>query len=46
LVNAGKRVEKMIYKGVGHAFQVLLNSHLSQIRVQEMVSHLKVFIHQ
>ncbi|KAI5559216.1 hypothetical protein BDE02_17G095000 [Populus trichocarpa] len=46
LVNAGKRVEKMIYKGVGHAFQVLLNSHLSQIRVQEMVSHLKAFIHQ
>ncbi|CAK7344409.1 unnamed protein product [Dovyalis caffra] len=44
LASAGKRVETVMYKGVGHAFQVLHNSHLSQIRIPEMVSHVKAFI--
>ncbi|XP_050228770.1 probable carboxylesterase 17 [Mercurialis annua] len=46
LSSAGKKVEKVIYKGVGHAFQILHNSHFSQIRIQEMMSHLKGFINQ
>lgn len=46
LSSSGKRVEKVIYKGVGHAFQILNNSHFSQIRVQEMISHLRAFINQ
>ena len=44
LVNAGKRVETIVYKGVGHAFQVLQNSHLSQPRTKEMISHIRDFI--
>lgn len=46
LASAGKRVKKMIYKGVGHAFQILHNSPLSRTRTQEMLSHLKAFINQ
>ncbi|KAF2299509.1 hypothetical protein GH714_032310 [Hevea brasiliensis] len=46
LASAGKKVDKIIYKGVGHAFQILHNSHFSQIRVQEMISHLRAFINQ
>ncbi|KAL5739442.1 hypothetical protein ACOSP7_028337 [Xanthoceras sorbifolium] len=46
LATAGKRVEKVVYKGVGHAFQLLHNSQFSQIRTQEMMSHLKAFINQ
>ncbi|XVF71657.1 hypothetical protein PTKIN_Ptkin12aG0057200 [Pterospermum kingtungense] len=46
LASAGKRVETKIYKGVGHAFHVLHNSPFSQIRTQEMISHLKAFISQ
>ncbi|KAE8654957.1 putative carboxylesterase 17 [Hibiscus syriacus] len=46
LASAGKRVEVKIYKGVGHAFQVLHNSPFSQIRTQEMISHIKTFINQ
>lgn len=46
LAGAGKRVEKVVYKGVGHAFQVLHNSHFSQSRTQEMLSHLKAFINK
>ncbi|EEF45629.1 probable carboxylesterase 17 [Ricinus communis] len=46
LASAGKRVEKVIYKGVGHAFQILHNSQFSQIRILEMMSHLKAFINQ
>ncbi|KAK8569124.1 hypothetical protein V6N13_106995 [Hibiscus sabdariffa] len=46
LATAGKRVEAKIYKGVGHAFQVLHNSPFSQIRTQEMISHIKTFINQ
>ncbi|XP_011011184.1 PREDICTED: probable carboxylesterase 17 [Populus euphratica] len=46
LTRAGKRVEKVTYKGVGHAFQILHNYHLSHTRVQEMASHIKTFIKQ
>ncbi|KAK0585882.1 hypothetical protein LWI29_035646 [Acer saccharum] len=46
LATAGKRVEKVVYKGVGHAFQVLHNSRFSQMRTQEMMSHLNAFINQ
>ncbi|KAE8695255.1 protein PLANT CADMIUM RESISTANCE 6 [Hibiscus syriacus] len=46
LASAGKRVEVKNYKGVGHAFQVLHNSPFSQIRTQEMISHIKTFINQ
>ncbi|XP_044468990.1 probable carboxylesterase 17 [Mangifera indica] len=42
----GKKVETVMYKGVGHAFQILHNSQLSQIRIQEMMAHLKAFINQ
>ncbi|KAK7272901.1 hypothetical protein RIF29_13943 [Crotalaria pallida] len=46
LTKAGKRVETMIYKGVGHAFQVLHNYQLSQSRTQEMLSHISNFLNQ
>ncbi|MBA0860459.1 hypothetical protein Goshw_017842 [Gossypium schwendimanii] len=46
LGGAGKRVETKIYKGVGHAFQILHNSPSSHIRTQEMISHIKTFINQ
>uniref|UniRef100_A0A2P2P953 Uncharacterized protein n=1 Tax=Rhizophora mucronata TaxID=61149 RepID=A0A2P2P953_RHIMU len=35
-----------MYKGVGHAFQILHNSRFSQTRTQEMMSHLKSFINR
>ncbi|KAF5745280.1 carboxylesterase 6 [Tripterygium wilfordii] len=41
---AGKKVECVVYKGVGHAFQILNKSQLSQIRSQEMMSHIKTFV--
>lgn len=44
LVRAGKRVETVIYKGVGHAFQVLQNYQLSHSRTQEMISHISTFL--
>nr|ABD96915.1 hypothetical protein [Tarenaya spinosa] len=40
----GKRVEAVVYGGVGHAFQILHNSPMAHVRVQEMMSHLKNFI--
>ncbi|XP_058180510.1 probable carboxylesterase 17 [Rhododendron vialii] len=46
MAREGKRVEKVIYKGVGHAFQVLNNSQLSQARKCEMMNDIKAFIHQ
>lgn len=46
VANAGKRVYKVIYEGVGHAFQILHNSPLSRARTEEMLSHLKDFINQ
>ncbi|TKV96992.1 hypothetical protein SEVIR_9G466600v4 [Setaria viridis] len=41
---AGKSVEQATYGGVGHAFQVLHNCHLSQPRTQEMLAHIKAFV--
>lgn len=41
---AGKKVEQVMYSGVGHAFQILHNYKLSQARNQEMMSHIKAFI--
>lgn len=46
LTSLGKKVETVMYKGVGHAFQVLHNSQLSHPRTQELVSHIKAFINQ
>ncbi|XP_059624593.1 probable carboxylesterase 17 [Cornus florida] len=46
MANAGKKVEMVIYKGVGHAFQVLHNSQFSQLRTHELMSHIKAFIYQ
>ncbi|KAK2663041.1 hypothetical protein Ddye_001615 [Dipteronia dyeriana] len=46
LATAGKRVEKVVYKGVGHAFQVLHTSHFFQMKTQEMMSHLNAFSNQ
>ncbi|KAK4279827.1 hypothetical protein QN277_011540 [Acacia crassicarpa] len=46
LVRAGKKVETVMFKGVGHAFQILNNSQLSQSRAQEMINHIKNFISQ
>uniref|UniRef100_A0A803LKM9 Alpha/beta hydrolase fold-3 domain-containing protein n=2 Tax=Chenopodium quinoa TaxID=63459 RepID=A0A803LKM9_CHEQI len=45
MANAGKKVNMMVYKGVGHAFQILHSSSLSKARTQEMIGHLKAFIH-
>lgn len=44
LAKAGKRVETFMYKGVGHAFQVLNNYQLSNYRTQEMISHIRSYI--
>ena len=46
LAAAGKRVDMVMCRGVGHAFQVLNNSPFSQARTQEMLSHIKSFISQ
>ncbi|KAH7853072.1 hypothetical protein Vadar_032930 [Vaccinium darrowii] len=46
MAREGKRVEKVIYRGVGHAFQVLNNSQISQTRKSEMMNDIKAFIHQ
>lgn len=46
LEKAGKRVETFVYKGVGHAFQVLHNYQLSHSRTQEMISHIRNFLNQ
>ncbi|XP_002278939.1 probable carboxylesterase 6 [Vitis vinifera] len=44
LASAGKRVEHVVYKGVGHAFQILNKSPLAQTRTLEMLSHISSFI--
>ncbi|XP_061359460.1 probable carboxylesterase 17 [Gastrolobium bilobum] len=46
LAKAGKRVQTVIYKGVGHAFQVLHNYQLSHSRTQEMISNIRNFLNQ
>ncbi|KAM0899775.1 hypothetical protein ACQ4PT_021065 [Festuca glaucescens] len=44
LRKGGKSVEQATYGGVGHAFQVLHNYHLSQPRTQEMLAHIRAFV--
>jgi len=44
LRRAGKGVEQAVYGGVGHAFQVLHNCHLSQPRTQEMLENIGAFV--
>jgi acetyl esterase/lipase len=44
LTSAGKKVETVMHKGVGHSFQILHNSQLSQPRTHEMMSQIKAFI--
>ncbi|KAL6187923.1 hypothetical protein ACLB2K_039318 [Fragaria x ananassa] len=44
MVRAGKKVETVVYRGVGHAFQVLDKSMLAQTRCQEMITHIKAFV--
>ncbi|XP_047086101.1 probable carboxylesterase 17 [Lolium rigidum] len=44
LRKSGKSVEQATYGGVGHAFQVLHNYHLSQPRTQEMLAHIRAFV--
>ncbi|XP_041007755.1 probable carboxylesterase 17 [Juglans microcarpa x Juglans regia] len=44
LISAGKRVETVMHNGVGHAFQLLHNSQLSQPRTHDMMSRIKAFI--
>ncbi|QCE12961.1 probable carboxylesterase 17 [Vigna unguiculata] len=46
LGKAGKRVETIVFKGVGHAFQVLHNYQLSHSRTQEMIAHIRNFVNQ
>lgn len=44
LSKAGKKVECKVYEGVGHAFQILSKSELSQMRSNQMMAHIKAFI--
>ena len=44
LARAGKRVEYGVYKGVGHAFQILSKSQISKCRTLEMMTHIKSFM--
>ncbi|KAL8463182.1 hypothetical protein ACS0TY_033990 [Phlomoides rotata] len=46
LVNEGVKVEKVVCKGVGHAFQILDNSRLSQTRLHELFSRVKNFVNR
>ncbi|KAL4586597.1 hypothetical protein LXL04_011235 [Taraxacum kok-saghyz] len=46
LRNSGIQVEHVVYKGVGHAFQILDKSQLSQMRTQEMIYHIKAFVNK
>ncbi|XP_047333357.1 probable carboxylesterase 6 [Impatiens glandulifera] len=44
LGRAGKRVERMVYNGVGHAFHVLDKTQISTTRTTQLISHIKAFI--
>ncbi|KAI3808458.1 hypothetical protein L1987_24409 [Smallanthus sonchifolius] len=44
LAGLGAPVQSVIYKDVGHAFQVLHNYPLAQTRTQEMMAHVRDFI--
>ncbi|XP_010551285.1 PREDICTED: probable carboxylesterase 6 [Tarenaya hassleriana] len=41
----GQKVKRVIYRGVGHAFQILGRSQISQTRTHELMSHIHSFIH-
>ncbi|KAL0430105.1 UNVERIFIED_CONTAM: putative carboxylesterase 17 [Sesamum radiatum] len=40
----GRKVEQMVCKGVGHAFQILNKSPLSQTRLHELICHINNFV--
>ncbi|XP_023542364.1 probable carboxylesterase 6 [Cucurbita pepo subsp. pepo] len=40
----GKLINYVVHEGVGHAFQVLNKSQLSQTRTLEMIGHIKAFL--
>ncbi|GER28499.1 alpha/beta-Hydrolases superfamily protein [Striga asiatica] len=40
----GRRVERVVYEGVGHAFQILDRSPLAQIRARQMICRIKDFV--
>ncbi|CAI9785360.1 unnamed protein product [Fraxinus pennsylvanica] len=44
MASAGKKVEHVVYKGVGHAFQILNKSSVSQTRINELICLIKSFI--
>ncbi|TKY50813.1 carboxylesterase 6 [Spatholobus suberectus] len=44
LARAGKRVEYGVFKGVGHAFQILSKSQLAKNRAEEMMARVKSFM--
>lgn len=44
LAREGVRVEQVVSKGVGHAFQILNKSHLAQTRLHELLSHIRNFL--
>ncbi|KAJ0771001.1 putative carboxylesterase [Helianthus annuus] len=46
LARTGAPVQSVVYKDVGHAFQVLYNYQLAQTRTHEMITHLRAFINQ
>ncbi|KAI4357844.1 hypothetical protein L6164_001767 [Bauhinia variegata] len=46
LARGGKKVEQVVCKGVGHAFQILSKSQVSQSRTQEMMAYIKAFMGQ
>ncbi|KAK6134081.1 hypothetical protein DH2020_032178 [Rehmannia glutinosa] len=39
-----RKVEQVVFKDVGHAFQILNKSPVSEIRVHELICHVKSFI--
>ncbi|XP_050374797.1 LOW QUALITY PROTEIN: probable carboxylesterase 17 [Argentina anserina] len=45
MARAGKKVETVVYRGVGHAFQVLDKSMLAQTRCHEMINDIKAFVY-
>ncbi|KAG4984579.1 hypothetical protein JHK87_029328 [Glycine soja] len=44
LVRAGKRVEYGVFRGVGHAFQILSKSQVAKSRTKEMMARVKSFM--
>lgn len=44
LANTGKKVETRMYRGVGHAFQILDKSQISKSQTHDMMLHIKGFI--